>query len=111
MEIRTTEKYCILMPLSPILDKRESNRLFEEIKFYSKHKIGIDLSFVNNCGIEFLETIKNFKNISIFNIPSDIFVLFNVMNIDKYINLFVSETDFIDNKHRLLNRKFNLIKK
>lgn len=105
MEIKTTDKFCILTPLSCKLDKRECERIFEEIKEYSNLEIGLDLSFVQDCTIEFIEGLNSLK-ISAFNISSDIFTLFNIMNIDKKVNLFVSESDFKSNRHRLLNRKF-----
>ena len=44
-----------------------------------------------------------------FNIPSDLFVLFNVMNLDKSLELFVSEMDFEENAHQLINRKFKVV--
>lgn len=109
MEIVTQDKLCILKPLSPILDEREAVRLFEEVDTHSNYNIGIDLSFVKECTIGFMLNLDKHTNISIFNIPSDIFTLFNIMNVDKKINLFVSENDFKDNKRRLLNRKFFVV--
>lgn len=108
MEIQTTQKHCILTPLSPKLDKYQVSRLKEEIQNYSDLTIGIDLSFVEDCTIEFLETIKSMKA-GIFNIPSDIFSLINMMNIDKSVTLYTTKEDFILDKHRLLNRRFSIV--
>ncbi len=110
MEIKTKDNICIIRLLSPKIDKRESFRLFEELKSYAAYNVGIDLSFVNDCTIEFIECLKEVSNISLFNIPSNIFVLFNCMNVDKICNLFVSENDFMTSSHRLLNRKFAVVK-
>lgn len=108
MEIRESEKYYIVTPLSPKLGARESSRLEDEIVGNNK-RIGIDMSFVQDCTIEFINELVNLKNISLFNISSDVFAILTSMNLDKSVPLFVSELDFMNNKHRLLNRKFSLV--
>ena len=108
MEIKTSQKFCIITPLTPKMDLRETARLMNEIQNFSDKTIGIDLSFVEDCTIEFIEAIKKSKA-GIFNIHSDIFSIFNFMNLDKCINLFNTEEDFMLNKRRLLNRKFCII--
>ena len=110
MEIKETEKYCIITPLSPVMDLRQSSRIGSEIEIRPYSNIGLDMSFVKDCTIEFIEKIKSFKNLSLFNIPSDIFVMLNCMNLDKKLNLYVSEIDFEEKKHRLLNRNFCIVK-
>jgi len=111
MEIRDNEKICIFAPLGEKLDKRESVRLMSEITNETR-QIGIDLKYVYDCTIDFIESLKEsakLKQIAIFNIPSDIFVLFNIMNLDKVVNLYVSESDFETQSRRLINRKFELV--
>ncbi len=110
MEIEIFNNTCIITPLSPLLDEREVKRLNLEINEYQNFKIGLDLSFVENCNIDFIKSINNKKNINLFNIPINIFSLINLMNLDKKIGLYSSELDFIENKRQLLNRKFHLIK-
>lgn len=111
MEIRDNEKVCIYAPLSPKLDKRESSRLLKEISAESR-QVALDLRFVQDCTIDFIESLKEIastKKIGIFNIPSDIFVLFNIMKIDKTVKLFVCEPDFEENTRQLINRQFSLV--
>ena len=111
MEIRDNEKLCIFAPLGGKLDYRESERLMKEISSETR-QVGIDLKYVYDCTIDFIEALKasaKSKQIAIFNIPSDIFVLFNIMNLDKAVNLYVSETDFETNSRRLINRKLELV--
>jgi len=111
MEIRDDEKTYIVTPLSPKIDKRESERIFSNIYNEEEREIAIDFSFVQDCTIEFIETLKKYssvRKISAFNIPSDIFVLFNFMGMDKFIKLFVSEMDFENNERRLVNRSFRV---
>ncbi len=109
MEIIQNEKYCIITPLSPKLGEREIIRLYDEIISTNSPKIGLDLSFVKDCTIDFVELIKSIKNVSLFNIPSDVFALFTGMNLDKTVKMYVSELDFFEDKHRLLNRKLTLV--
>ena len=111
MEIREDEKFCIFAPLSGKLDYRESERLLKEISEESR-QVGIDLKYVYDCTIDFIEAMKTSaktKPIAIFNIPSDVFVLFNIMKLDKAVNLYVSENDFQSQSRRLINRDFQLV--
>lgn len=111
MEIRDNEKVCIFAPLGERLDKRESARLMTEIS-HETRQVGIDLKYVYDCTIDFIESLKESaktKQIAIFNIPSDIFALFNIMKLDRVVNLYVSETDFENQTRRLINRHFELV--
>ena len=112
MEIRDNDKFYIIAPLSSKLDKHESERLISEVCAETRN-IGLDLRYVCDCTIDFIESIKQIcttKNLSIFNIPSDIFAIFNYMKLDKYANLFVSELDFEEDKRQLINRSFSVVK-
>ncbi len=110
MEIRENDKICIIAPICSKLDKRKTKRVLETITRESRI-VGLDLSNIQDCTIDFIEEVKKItnKNLGIFNIPSDIFVLFNIMNLDKNIQLFVSESDFEENSRRLINRKFAVV--
>ena len=111
MEIREHDNIYIITPLSDKLDARESFRLSKEVLAENK-RISLDLSQVHDCTIEFIEALKEIaktKEIGIFNISSDLFALFNFMNMDKYVQLFVCETDFEENARQLVNRKFSII--
>lgn len=111
MEIRENENICIYTPLTCRLEKRSCERLFREIKSDNRN-IALDLSWVQDCTIDFIEGLRELallKKIGVFNIPSEIFVLFNVMNMDKAVKLFVSEYDFIEDSRRLINRHFQVL--
>jgi len=111
MEIRENNTLKILAPLMSNLDSKVWNRIEKEISLESR-QIALDLSRVQDCTIDFIEELKQFcteKNLGLFNIPSDIFVLLNIMQIDKCAKLYVSENDFIEDKHLLINRKFLLV--
>ena len=111
MEIRENEKLCIFTPLCPILNLKEVTRLFKAITCETRD-VAIDLSCVTDCTTDFIEAIKKCsmqKNIGIFNIPSDIFVLFNFMKLDKVAKLYVSEIDFEEKTRQLLNRTLTVV--
>ena len=111
MEIRDNDKVCIFAPIGGRLDKRESERLLKELSLETR-QVGIDLKYVYDCTIDFIEAVKlsaKTRQIAIFNIPSDIFTIFNIMHLDKAVNLYVSEYDFENNARRLINRDFKLI--
>lgn len=112
MEIKDNNKVCIITPLSPKLDKREALRLIKEFQTINNKSIALDLGFVQDCNLEFFNQIKEFastRKLSLFNISSDMFVIINFFNLDKIFNLYVSELDFEEEKHQLLNRKFSLV--
>jgi len=113
MEIAENENYCFITPLSPKLDSRESTRIFDILTNVNKNlKIGINLEYTHECSIEFIETIKSFsenRNIGIFNIPPEIFILFNICKLDKITDLYNLQSDFEDKKYKLINRNFSVI--
>ncbi len=109
MEIQLSDKYCIITPLSQKLNIHETERINSELAFFDGIKVGIDMEYVKDCTIDFVEKISKHSGLSLFNISSDIFALLTLMNLDKRLNLFVCEEDFIANAHRILNRKFTLV--
>lgn len=109
MEINVKDNCYIITPLSPKLTHRETQRLNTELQNIENYKVALDMSLVKDCTFDFIEEIKNYKNISLFNINSDIFAILTSMNLDKKLKLFVSELDFLNDKHQLINRKFTLV--
>lgn len=110
MEIRYNDEICIIAPICEKLDNYNTKKMLEKLRNESR-KVAIDLNYVQECSIDFIDGIRNLskKDLGIFNIPSDIFVLFNIMNIDKTVKLYVSESDFESDTHQIINRKFALI--
>ena len=109
MEITNFDNRCIITPMSAKLDLRQVIRIKKEIENNSDKIIGLNMENVEDCSIDFIEELKKQQNVNLFNINSNIFVLFNVMKIDKFINLYVSQNDFIENKRRIINRCLNVI--
>ena len=109
MEITEKDNCRIITPLSPKITDWETERLKEELAIYTERRIAIDMSFVQDCTIDFIDEIKSHEGISLFNISADIFAILTSMNLDKKLKLFVSELDFLNDKHQLLNRKFSIV--
>jgi anti-anti-sigma regulatory factor len=110
MEIRENDKLCIIAPIQNELSDYKVKKIIDRINRETR-KVSIDLSNIQSCSSFFIESLAKLQNkdLSIFNINSDIFVLFNIMNIDKTIKLFVSELDFEENTRQLINRKFSIV--
>ena len=111
MEIRENDKVYIIAPLCSKLDDYSLGRVKKEI-LNEQRDVALDLSYTQDCTIEFIEGLKSIaqnKSFGIFNIPSDIFIMFNFMNMDKYVRLFVSELDFEEDTRQLINRKFTVV--
>jgi anti-anti-sigma regulatory factor len=110
MEIRENDTLCVIAPIQNELSDYKVKRIIDRINRETR-KVSIDLSNVDSCSNFFIESLTKLKDkdLSIFNINSDIFVLFNLMNIDKTLKLFVSELDFEEDARRLINRKFSIV--
>lgn len=111
MEIRDNEKLCIIAPLCEKIDEYEGSRIIKQI-LSDNRSVALDLNYVHDCTIDFIDKLKKVcleKKIGIFNIPSDLFALFNLMNIDKIAKLFVSQIDFEENSRQIINRHFKIV--
>ena len=110
MEIRENLKNYIITPLSPILNDYESYRVIEELNSCNKN-VALNMEYVQDCSIDFFEKIKEFaqnKIIGMYNVQADIFLLLNLMDLDKKIQIFVNEEDYLSNKRMLINRRFQV---
>ena len=109
MEVLITENKCIITPLSQKIDSIQQNRILDEVKRFTGIEVGLNLKYVSDCAVEFLEKLTQVEKLSLYNISSDIFTIINLMNMDKIFNIYVSQLDFIESKHRVINRKFLLV--
>ena len=111
MEIRENDNLCIITPLCKRINEYECSRIIKEITGELRD-VALDLSCVQDCTIDFLEKLQNLcikKKVGIFNISPDLFVLFNIMNLDKLAKIFVSELDFEEDTRQIINRKFEIV--
>ena len=110
MEILFFDRNCIIKPFSPILNKREIERIKKELYQHSNYTIALDLSYVKDCTIDFINAVLNIAEINLYNVPSDILALLTMMGIDKKVNIFNSQLDFKEGKRRLINRQLKILK-
>ena len=111
MIIEISDNFCILTPVCADLNITESNKIFKFIKNENK-RVGVDLSNICSFSYFFIENLiktAKIKSISLFNIPDDLFVLFNTMNTGKTVDLFVNDIDFRENSRKLINRQFSVV--
>ena len=104
---------CILKLHSNILT---FDLVFRLRKILSKlplnKSIALNLHEVDSICVEFLEFLKDTSTnrcISLTNIQSEIFVLLNLTKYDKFAPVFLSDTDFLDQKRVLINRRFSVL--
>ena len=109
MEILFFDRNCIIKPFSPILNKREIERIKKELYQHSNYTIALDLSYVKDCTIDFINAILNIAEINLYNVPSEILALLTMMGVDKKVNIFNSQLDFKERKRRLINRQLKIV--
>ena len=111
MLIENYDNYCIITPLCKKLNNNEMQRLEAKIDELKTSKIGLNLDEIRDCTFDFFNFLKNTTlNISLFNIPSDIFAVLNMMNLTSCVHLYTSQEDFENSKRQLINRKFRIVK-
>lgn len=68
-----------------------------------------NVNFINEDFLIFLKQSSADRKISLMNLQSELYVLLNLTNYDKYAKIFISENDFLDNKRAIINRKFSVL--
>lgn len=79
----------------------------------SRQHIGINLKQVNYINDDFVALLKDVSDkekAAVFNLNNDIYLLFFVINADKYVDIYLNERDFLSQKNLLVYRRFKLLK-
>lgn len=104
---------CILNLHSKILSSELILKLKKILESLPKNKqIALNLEEVDYICIEFLDFLKEFskqKKLALTNLQTEIFVLLNLTKHDKFAHIFLNDTDFIEHKRGLLNRRFSIL--
>lgn len=114
MKIRDVDKVCIVDIAGKTVsqsDLIELKRFFK--KEASKRRIGINLEKVLNIEHEFLNFLQesSFKQkLSLFNANNEVYLLLFVSKTDRYLNIYLNEKDFYEDKHCIVYRRLKLLK-
>lgn len=68
-----------------------------------------EVAFVCSDFLEFLKKISSSRKISLTCLHSEILVLLNLTEYDKFVSIFLTDFDFLQQKRELLNRKFAVV--
>lgn len=104
---------CILCPISDEVSLELVLRMEEILKGLPINKsLALNLKNIGVICVEFLDFLKEFspqKQISLFNLQSEVFVVLNLTKYDKFANIYLSDIDFNERKREMLNRRFSLL--
>lgn len=111
MEIREVQHSSITKISSNTLTAEHTEYLKLALKTANGRRLGIDFSSVKKVKNDFLEFIKqNVQKgeLSFYNVNEELYVLFFIMRMDRYLNFYISENDFVNNKQCIANRHLRL---
>ena len=107
------EKSCIIDIESNVLSLDVILQLENKINILPKdYSIALNMEKVNaitNDFFNFINKMSKTRTLSISNLTSDVFVLFNLTNTDKIVKIFLNSFDFTNNKRVLINRHLQLV--
>lgn len=114
MNIRDVDGVCIADITGNVVSQFELKELKKLYKTKAARKrIGINLESVNSINYDFLLFIQEcaFKQkVSLFNVAVDVYMMLFISHSDKYINIYLDENDFINNKRSIVYRRLKLLK-
>lgn len=115
MEIKDVHDCCVIDICSESISDIQAKKIRKLMANNINKRFAVNFKNVKNIGEGFVSLIKYFADmddygnkLSLFNVPSDIFVTLFVMNYDKYLNLYMAEQDFVKDKSSIVNRRFRL---
>jgi len=112
MYIRDNKQGFIVDLSNSVIDDICVDEIRDYFRLHKKRKrIAFNLHNVEVKSHNFFEFLKSFsekQKISVFNIASDLFILFNLMKYNAYVDFFNREDDFLNNKFSLVSRNFRI---
>lgn len=120
--VRNDYDYIFLDINNTVINDNESTKIFDLIKkYFSKnyYSVFLNFTFVEKIENEFFERLfilykdNKYKNleISVFGLSNDLLMLFYLMNVDKYIQIYNDEADAILKTNMLVKRRLKIIRK
>lgn len=90
------------------------NTLKKILKKLPQNKaVAFNLKNVEYVCSDFLDFLKEFsqkREVSVFNLQVEISALFYLTKYDKYARIYLDDSDFYEQKRRLLNRNFSVVR-
>ena len=111
MDIKTSKKSIITEIGEGILSTLHIKYLKSLLEREDVYRVGIDFSRVDSVSVEFLDFIKHNVvkgELSFYNVGADLYVLMFIMKMDRYINFYMSESDFLKDRQCIVNRRLRL---
>lgn len=114
MELITKEigESFVLSVNSPRLSQELLGSLDMRVRdFANDKKLALDFACVGWVCAEFLNFLKvnaARREICLINLSSEIFTLLNLTRHDGFARIYLSESDFLDDKRQLVNRRFSV---
>lgn len=115
MIIKDVNKVCIVDIEGTTIsqaDMASLKALFEK-KGSSRRRVGINLQNVASINHDFIEFITSSiarNKVSLYNVNNDIFLMLFVLKQDKNVNLYLNESDFINDENAIFYRRLRLVK-
>lgn len=114
MKIRDVDKICIVDIAGTKISESNLKKLKKILaQRVSLMRIGINLKGVISVNHDFLDFLResSFKQrLSLFNACNDVYLLLFVSQTDKYVDIYLDENDFINNKRLIIYRRLKLLK-
>lgn len=120
ISIRQKEEFAILDIQTPKLDA-DSVVVLKEILFQliNEDKRKVLINFANVTEVDSLAigcimaanqlSLIYGHKIGIFNVITDVLLLFYVVKMDKHVNIYMNEIDALKNKNSLVKRNFKVV--
>lgn len=114
MNIRDVNNVCIVDIAGKALSQSDISELRKIYKENSDSKrIGLNFEHIKAIEPEFLSLIKDAaeKNkLSVFNAQCDIYLQLFISKTDEFLNLYLNEGDFCEEKRSIVKRRLKLLK-
>jgi len=120
ISIRNADYFTIIDIHSAEIDFKQvkilKKTLFDLLKS-NKNFLIINMSFISSIDSSFLECLITMQNkfrkkggeLCVYGVQSEVLMIFYIVQLDKYIHIYNSEFDALNNKNMLVKRRFKLI--
>lgn len=113
MNIRDVDDVCIVDTAGKALSQSDMTKLRKIYKEKATtRRVGLDFTGIKSVEPEFFAFVKDVaerNKISLFNADSSIYLQLFVSQIDRYLNIYLNESDFCENKRSIVKRRLRVV--